>query len=105
MKIIEDIRYDLEDIIKQIKVDFGFVYKAKDDTSGTINLGGGYFLDLSFSEGPTLMSAIMKFPTSSLDITKSTVALDMVSSCSESAAQVVDLIKRMTDGGGSSGNS
>lgn len=96
MIIIEDITYSIDDIVDQIKSEFGFVYTEIDDHRGYIVLGNQIKLNLEFNEDvKKLDSAKIKFPTSSLDLAEGTTAAELYSSSIESALQIVDLINRM----------
>ena len=99
MKIIEDIKYNIEDIISQIKSDLGFEFTTTDDRNGYVDFGSGLKLFISFTDdGSKIKSAMMKFPSVSYDLVKSPGNSDLYSSCIESSVQIVDLINRMLGG-------
>lgn len=98
MKIVEDITYSLDDIIRQIKESFGFIYNETDDHSGYIILDRQATLRLLFSEdGSKLDSAIVEVPEE-IDLTNSTVSASTLTASVEAATQIVDLIKKMLGG-------
>lgn len=99
MKIVEDITYNLDDIIDQIKEAFGFIYNETDDHSGYITLDSQSDLNLVFNEEEKrLDSATISLSTDEIDITDSSVTASTLVSSIESAMQVVDLVKRMLGG-------
>lgn len=101
MTIIEDITYSLDDVVSQIKDTFGFIYTETSDHEGYILLGSGVRLSLKFlEEEKGLDFAILKFPELSFDLVESPTTADTYASSIESAVQIVDLIKRMLNGGG-----
>lgn len=98
MKIVEDITYNLDDIISQIKESFGFIYNETDDHSGYIILDRQATLRLVFNEDETkLDSAIIEVP-GEIDLTNSTVSASTLTASVEAATQIVDLIKKMLGG-------
>lgn len=96
MTIIEDITYDLDDIINQIQDSFGFVYTSTNGHEGYIILSTNIKLVLDFNENTRKLDrATLVFPDSSIDYIKNESKSDIYLSCIESSAQIVDLIKRM----------
>lgn len=96
MKIIEDITYSLDDIIDQIKKEFGFIYTEISDHEGYVILGNTIKLNLVFNEEEKRLDhAKLSFPTKVLDLADSTTAAELYSSGIESSIQIVDLVNRM----------
>lgn len=100
MVVLEDNSYTLEDIINQIKKDFGFIYTKTSDYGGYILLTEDVTLRLSFNDNLTeLTSALVELPSNNIDLTDSTLESDLILSVLESANQIVNLIKtKLRDG-------
>lgn len=99
MKIVEDISYDIQDVIDQIKDSFGFIYIKDTDSSGYIVLGSKVKLEIVFDEDEKKLNrASLILPSKEVDFVKDHNRAEVYSSSIESASQVVDLITRMLGG-------
>lgn len=96
MKIVEDISYNIDDVISQINDSFGFRYVEETDHTGYIILSRGIRLIIEFNESERkLDTAELLFPESRLDLVKDRNQVEIYASSIESATQIVDLILRM----------
>lgn len=96
MRIYERNDYGLDEIINQIKTDFGFIYTKDTETSGYILLGEETKLMLEFDRDDTLNKASIVFPSNTVDITVGNIKAEVYASSIEASLQIVDLIKQMT---------
>ena len=96
MRIYERNDYGLDEIINQIKTDFGFIYTKTDELTGYIVLGEGTQLNLTFDIDNKLENATLQFPSNSLDLTDGNIKAEIYLSSIDSSLQIVNLIKQMT---------